>query len=127
MKIGISIKDIEGYKGGQMEIQNQAEGYFYRGEVDTITVDTERHEIRVKFAWLAELDEGKWVKDNNLDYTMSLVACSANNIGPSAPHIGGGDRLVFDCASTGDFITLFPPDGSKLDPARVEGLQLATA
>ncbi len=118
------------FKGGQMEIQNQNEGYLYRGEVETITV--ENNELRVKFAWLAK-GEGfpplpkKWVKDDRPDYTASLEIYSASEIGSSDHDVGGDSRIVLNSFIVGETVVLYPPNGSKLDPAKVEGLQLAQA
>lgn len=115
------------FVGGQMEIQNQGEGYIYRGEVKTIAV--ENNELKAQFAWVAK-GEGfppfpnKWVKDDNLDYAASLEIYSASNIGPSGGEVGGGDRLCFNSSIVGETVVLYPPDGSKLDPAKVEGLSL---
>ena len=121
---------VERFKGGQMEIQNPNEGYLYRGEVETIGV--ENNELRVKFAWLAK-GEGlppipkKWIKYDDLDYSASLEIYVVSDIGSSGLEIGGSSRICLNSFIVGETVVLFPPNGSKLDPARVEGLQLAQA
>ncbi len=112
------------YKGGQMEIQNSMEGYLYRGEIKDITV--ENGTLKVRFSWIAKgvgypkLPE-KWVKDDTPAYEANLELYSASNIGPTS-EIGGGDRICLFSAITDEVVVIFPPDGSKLDPAKVEGL-----
>jgi hypothetical protein len=126
----LTTQAVERFKGGQMETQNQNEGYLYRGEVEAIAV--EDNELRVKFAWLAK-GEGfppipqKWVKDDRLDYAASLYIYSASDIGSSGHDVGGDSRLCLDSFIVGETVVLYPPNGSKLDPSEVEGLQLAQA
>jgi hypothetical protein len=116
-----------GFVGGQMEIQNSNENYIFRGEIKTIAVVGEN--LVAKFAWLAKgkgdlpMIEG-WVKDDDLDYSINLGICSVNNIGSSDGEIGGGDRICITSPIVGEIIVLYPPNGSKLDPAKVEGLVL---
>ena len=126
----LTSQAVERFKGGQMEIQNENEGYMYRGEVETIVV--ENNELRVKFAWLAK-GEGfppipkKWVNDDKLDYVASLEAYSASDIGSSGHEVGGDSRLCLNSPIFDETVVLYPPNGSKLDPSIVEGLQLAQA
>jgi len=116
--------------GGQVEIQNQNEGYIYRGEIKTIAV--EDNELRVGFVWLAK-GEGfppvpqKWIKDDRLDYVASLEIYSVSDIGSSGHDVGGDNRLCLSSLIVGEVVILYPPNGSKLDPAKVEGLQLTQA
>ena len=106
------------YIGGQMEIQNEVEGYIFRGEVKMIAV--ENGSLKVGFAWLAKGDSfplpTKWRSDENLDYAANLELYDISDI--------GDERLGLQSSIVGEFAVLFPPDGSKLDPAKVEGLQL---
>ena len=126
----LTTQAVARFIGGQMEIQNEHEGYMFRGEIKTIAV--ENNELRVKFAWLAK-GEGyppfpkKWVNEDNLDYRASLEIYSASDIGPGSTDDGieGDNRLCFSSQIVGETAVLFPPNGSKLDPAKVEGLQLA--
>lgn len=126
----LTTQVVARFTGGQIEIQNQNEGYIYRGEVKTIAV--ENNELRVKFVWLAK-GEGfpplpkKWVKDDRLDYTASLEIYAVRDIGSSGHDTGGDSRLCLNSSIVGETVVLFPPNGSKLDPAKVEGLQLAQA
>jgi hypothetical protein len=107
------------YVGGQMEIQNDQEGYIFRGEIAEAVVF--KGELKVRFSWLAK-GEGfppiptRWVKDNNLDYSASLEIYGVSDIGDG--------RLALNCPYTGELVVLFPPDGSKLDPNTVVDLQL---
>jgi hypothetical protein len=113
-----------------MEIQNQGEGYIFRGEVETIVV--EDNELQVKFSWIAKgegyppLPTG-WVKGDRLDYGASLEIYSVSDIGPSGGDVGGDSRLCLMSPIVGETVILFPPNGSKLDPAKVVGLQLVEA
>ena len=107
------------YVGGQMEIQNSAEGYIFRGEIEDISIEND--ELTVKFKWLAQ-GAGfpplptKWVLSSHFDYGASLEIYTPSDIGEN--------RLSLNSAVTGETAILYPPDGSKLDPAQVEGLDL---
>ncbi len=126
----LTTQAVARFRGGQMEIQNQEEGYLYRGEVETIAVVD--NALRVKFAWLAK-GEGfppipkRWVKDDQLDYTASLEIYSASDIGSSGGEVGGDSRIRLSSFTVGETVVLYPPNGSKLDRAKVEGLQPAQA
>lgn len=128
MRLTLTNELVQEFVGGQMEIQNAGEGYHYRGEIETIAV--EEGELRVRFKWCAKGEGGpplpdKWVNEENLDYGVSLEICAVSNIGPSGGDVGGGDRFSLNVPITGELVVLYPPDGSKLDPAKVEGLQVA--
>lgn len=115
------------FVGGQAEIQNQIESYVFRGEIESIAVEGE--DLRIRFRWLGRgslpLPE-EWVVEENLDYAVSISTCAASNIGPSGGETGGSDRLFINTGFvSNEIITLFPPDGSKMDPAKVRGLVLA--
>ncbi len=122
----LTTQIVERFVGGQMEIQNQDEGYMYRGEVKTIAVENSK--LWVKFAWLAK-GEGfppipqKWVKDDNLGYSVSLEIFSASDIGSSGHDTGGDNRICLISPIMGETVVLFPPNGSRLDPAKVVGLE----
>lgn len=117
----ITTETLSRFVGGQLEIQNQNEGYLYRGEIESIEVDNDS--IKVKFAWLAK-GEGypplpeRWVNDENLDYVVSRMLSSASDIGDG--------RVSINVSIVWELLVFFPPDGSKLDPAKVEGLVLAS-
>ncbi len=117
------------FKGGQMEVQNEKDGYLFRGEIAQIIVDG--NDVQIKFTWKAR-GEGfppipkKWINDPNLDYQINIAFSLVCDIGPSG---GRGDaRLCINMHNlTGELIVIYPPNGSKLDPTRVEGLRLAPA
>jgi len=115
----ITTEALSRFTGGQLEIQNRNEGYLYRGEIESVEVDDDS--IRVKFAWLAK-GEGypplpeRWVNDEGLDYAVSRMFCSASDIGDG--------RVTINVSIVWEVLVFFPPDGSKLDPAKVEGLVL---
>lgn len=121
---------VEGYINGQMEIQNQSEGYLYRGQIERITIEDD--ELIVRFTWIAK-GEGypplpeRWVNEDNRDYRAGLCIFSVSNIGPSGGEIGGSDRLCLTSPVIGETVVLYPPDGSRLDPASIKGLQFAPA
>jgi len=107
------------FVGGQMEIQNKEESYIYRGEVKTIVV--ENNELKVQFVWMAKgegfsLLPNKWIKDDHLDYAADLETYYSVDV--------GDDRLCFQSSVVGEMVILYPSNGSKLDPAKVEGLVL---
>jgi len=113
------VELVKEYVGGQMEVQNPTEKYMYRGEIETISI--ENNELKVRLAWLAQ-GKGypplpqKWVKADRLDYEASLEVYSPCEIG-----VG---RIVLHSSVTNETVALFPPNGSKLDASKVEGLEL---
>ncbi len=111
---------LKSYVGGQLEVQNRGEKYFYRGEIAEASV--ENNELRVKLSWNAK-GEGfppiphKWVKDSaHLNYVASLEIYAVSDI--------GDDRICLDSSIVGETAVLFPRNGSKLDPSKVEGFVL---
>jgi hypothetical protein len=117
--------------GGQIEVQNPEEGYLFRGEIKTAEV-TLIGEMEITLNWMAKAEgiEGGgppvprgWINETNLDYGASLEIYSVSDIGPSAE--GGDSRICLRSDITGEIVVLYPPNGSKLDPARVEGLHVA--
>ena len=119
----MNLKDrVASYVGGQMEVQNPGEEYLYRGEVGQIAV--KNNELRVKFNWLAK-GEGfpplpnRWVKDNRLNYSASLEIYSVSDIGDG--------RVCLNSPITGETVVLYPKNGSRLDPAKVKGLDVKLA
>lgn len=104
------------YVGGQLEVQNLSEGYIYRGEIERAWV--EKDELKVRFKWFAQMKKvGGWQTVGKLDYSVSTFLVSATNI--------GDNRIFYNVMGTGESGTFFPPEGSRLDPSKVEGLQLA--
>ena len=117
----VDSKLLAKYVGGQMEIQNQSARYIYRGEVAAIIA--EDNQVLVKFVWLA-MGEGfppvphRWVKTDRLGFAMNLMLYRPSDI--------GDECLCFNSSLSGELVVLFPPGGSKLDPAKVRGLVLSS-
>lgn len=121
----LTTQTFERFKGGQMEVQNQGEGYLYRGEIKTITV--ENNALKVTFVWLAR-GEGfppipqRWVKHDRLVIETSLESYAVSDIGSSGYDVDGDSRVCLHAPIIGEIVVLYPPNGSRLDPSRVEGL-----
>lgn len=117
----LTTENLTRFKGGQLEIQNQAENYIYRGEIENVVVEEET--VKVRFAWIAKGKGGfppqGWIKDDKRDYRAGTLIYSASDI--------GDDRVAMNSFVNGEMAVFFPPDGSKLDPAKVEGLELNAA
>ena len=125
--IRLTSSMLNTFTGGQIEVQNQGEGYLYRGEIKTAEV--EDNEVRITLNWMAKAEgfppiPTGWVADSRLDYAASLEIYTASDIGPGSE--GGGRRLCLNSSIMGETVVLFPHDGSKLDPAKVKGLTLAS-
>ncbi len=109
---------VRDYVGGQMEVQNPVEGYLFRGEIETISADNA--ELKIRFKWVAK-GEGypplpkRWVKSDQLDYEARLGIYQISDIGDG--------RIALLSPITNETVVLFPPNGSKLDPSKVEGLE----
>lgn len=119
----LTTEMLQKYVGGQLEIQNPAEDYLYRGEIAAVEViadheDKEHKTLKVKLAWSAKMGEdGLWHSDNNLDYAVSLLIYFPSDV--------GGNRISLNCPYNGERATFFPPDGTKLDRSEVLGLEPA--
>lgn len=106
--------------GGQLEVQNHSEGYLYRGEISTMKLEGEGYslELVVSFNWLAKMESDfEWSVTEPTPYKVSLLIYSVSDI--------GDERIFLSSYITGENITIFPPNGSKLDPNKVRGLILA--
>jgi len=107
------------FVGGQLEIQNRIEEYIYRGEVSEAVVNG--NELHVKFKWVAKGDglplPAKWVNEKKTTYDVSLLTSSITEI--DSGRIAIQTRFV-----SNEILVFYPPNGSKLDPAKVEGLAL---
>ena len=116
--------------GGPVKIQNAADRYLFRGEINELIV--RGGELRAKFNWLARAQgfpaavKG-WIKEDLQTYAASLEIYTISNIGPSGGGMGGGDRWCLTSFIAGETVTLYPMNGSRLDPARVIGLDNVTA
>lgn len=123
----LTTQAVQQFVGGQIEVQNPGDGYIFRGEIATAIIENNR--FRVTCTWLAK-GVGtipaieRWVKDDNLEYAAKLEVYSVSDIGPGTE---GGNRLCLQSGIVGETAVLFPPDGSKLDHAKVEGLELVPA
>ena len=112
----LTNEEVARFAGGELEIQNTHEDYLFRGEVERVWVDG--NTMHVRFKWLAKMGEdGQWYADGKLDYSVSLEIASFSDIGK--------DRLHYQVMYVWERGTFFPPDGSKLDPSKVIGLELA--
>lgn len=106
------------YIGGQLEIQNPRENYLYRGEVQEVHIDGST--LQVVFKWLAKMGDEpcSWqiapAEDHvyriNLDYVTATKP---------------DDRILYQYHAVGEVCVFFPPNGSRLDPSRVVGLDLS--
>ena len=119
MRVDDSLMNIvKSYTGGQMEIQNPSEKYLYRGEIKSI--DVVKTDLVVKFSWLAKgvgypPIPQNWVKDNRLDYSACLEIYQQVELNDK--------RFCMNSPITNEIVILFPKEGSRLDPAKVAGLE----
>lgn len=117
----LTTKRLVKYIGGQMEIRKQGGRYLYRGEIKSIAVKNSN--LKLKFAWLAKGERfpyfsKHWVNDDKLDYGASLEIYHVSEIRNGC--------LLLNSSIIDELVVFYPPDGSnKLDPSRVEGLQLS--
>jgi hypothetical protein len=110
---------VKGYVGGQMEVQNTLENYLFRGEIKDASVTD--GVLTIELSWLAQ-GEGfpplpkRWVKAEPKPYraTLDIYRVCDDSLG----------RLRLQSPIVGEVVVLFPPDGSRLDPAEVEGLEV---
>jgi hypothetical protein len=102
MDLSGKVKD---YIGGQMEVRNPVEEYFFRGEIETIFAKGEGYPPFPK----------RWVKSDRLDYEAKLGIYQISDIGDG--------RIALLSPVSNETVVLFPPNGSKLDPSKVEGLE----
>lgn len=116
--VELTTETLERFIGGQLEIQNQIARYVFRGEIKSISLEGDV--VKVTFSWLAESKEGypplHWVKSNMLEYRANTSIYRANEIDDG--------RVAMSSPVTGEVVIFFPPDGSKLDPKKVEGLTI---
>lgn len=111
---------IAQYVGGQLEIQHHTQHYLYRGEIKSVEIGTGENEgeLVIKFKWLAKMGEnGEWQNETDLDYAISMDLAYFSRI--------SDNRIYYEVAIVDEFGTFFPPDGTKLDPKKVNGLVLA--
>ncbi len=114
MKLNTEI--LSRFTRGQLEIRNEGEEYFYRGEIETATV--EGVDVVVRLRWLAKRERDGWVNNPTLLYSASTVIYSASDIGEG--------RIALESPIVGEIVVFFPPNASTLDPSCVKGLKLTT-
>jgi hypothetical protein len=108
------------YIGGQAEVQHPTEGYLYRGEIENVFIQDD--DLKIKFSWVAK-GEGypplptRWINSERLDYAVNARLCYV------VEH--GENRIVLQARVVGEIIVLFGPSASRLEPEKVEGLDLA--
>ena len=103
--------------GGDLEIKEN--GDLYRGPIKTIELTGEKIVIEREWTALLPLASGKkgdfWQKWENNQISFHQDFCLPNDI--------GAGRVLFEIPTVG-WGVIFPKGGSKLDPAKVEGLEL---
>lgn len=116
----LTTEVLSRFVGGQLEIQNENEGYLYRGEVAEVQMD-EIGTLKVKFAWQAKMaEDGQWISYKDPGYGVSLWVDKKNNRPMSTVVDMGDGRLVIRVMVIWEVLTFFPPDAEdKLDPAKV--------
>lgn len=109
---------VDGYVGGQLEVQNMSENYLYRGEIKSVTMDSEdgSQRIVITFAWLAKMSETGWEVNDPKPYKASMALYKASDVGQG--------RIFLSSPFLRESTTLFPPGGSKLEASEVQGLVL---
>ncbi len=118
----VTTESLASFVGGEAEIQNQVEDYLYRGEIAEVRV--EEGNLLIKFAWFAKNRGGPfggekgrsedWDNQSNLDYEAGLNIYFPSDI--------GNGRIAFNSPVTNELVTLFPADGSKMNPENIHGL-----
>ena len=100
------------------DIETQEDGDVYRGPIESIEKSDDS--IIIKSPWLAKMTpgEGVWRKWN-----ITSMSINPSHIHPQ--DIGNG-RIFFQMPMLGG-ATIFPKGGSKLDPSKVEGLEVAAS
>lgn len=121
----ITTELLQRFVGGQAAIQNLSAMFIFRGEIRKI--DIEGSMLVINYAWLAKGSgfpepPKRWIKIKAWPYAVDMLTHAAADIGPSPE--GGGNRICLTAPIIGETIVLYPPDGSKLDAGRVEGLEL---
>lgn len=109
--------DLSRFVGGQIEVQNQEEGYLYRGEIKAIRVEGEGDDTKltVELNWMAKAEgfpPERWVISDSKPYQASLLIYSVSDI--------GDDRLCLYSPIIGEMTVLFPKGGSTLERSKVE-------
>lgn len=95
------------------DIETQEDGDVYRGPIKEIRL--EDGYVTIKSDWMAKMEgkNGRWRKWNITSLVFAVKMVQAQDIGEG--------RIFFRLHALG-IGTIFPRGGSKLDPAKVEGL-----
>ena len=100
--------------GGDLETQE--DGRVYRGPISSIRIEGEM--VYFRSPWTARMNaDGTWEKWHITGCGTNTKMCPPNDIGEG--------RVQFSMPMLG-FGVIFPKGGSKLDPSKVKGLDLAT-
>lgn len=120
-----SIDDInrDFYIGGEAEFWDELLDCVFRGPIDNIII--EGNNLKIIFSWMAR-GEGfplpyRWTKCDEYERSIIIDLYDIDNIGPG---FRGGNRILLSSRVLGKDVILFPYNGSKLDPTRVEDLFL---
>jgi hypothetical protein len=112
---------------GQMNILNQDTGITFCGQLKNLTIDESGKTFTAEFVWLAESNSHPQKDWKNSDipldgknFEWDLNSCSIVNIGPGTEK--GIDCWLLTFFETRELVAIHPPDGERLDPALVEGL-----
>ncbi|MBI4434793.1 hypothetical protein HY635_03205 [Candidatus Uhrbacteria bacterium] len=97
------------------DIESHEDGYVYRGPISSFRLESGM--IRFESPWCARMPEDMSAGWKPWDITSSFVSASIT------PNDIGDGRVQFMMPGLG-FAVIFPKGGSKLDPAKVEGLRL---
>ena len=114
-------EELQSYVGGQMRISNSLNGPLFLGEIKTISIGA--NELLVaEFNWAAK-GEGdnplsiKWKKADLNSHTIKLNYCLIGT-----ENSGEEENLIFNNEVIGEVVRLFPPNGCRVSPTMVEGL-----
>lgn len=133
MYMSLTSTYLEPYKGGQMEIlsmDSEGQRFLLRGEVEEIEIHGNSMMV-VRLLWLAKalgsnLVPTGWVKDDGSKvYELDLKVYTALNIGPVYSSMKE-NRIELSSIHTVEKFILHTRNGARIDPAAVEGLELAT-
>ena len=100
------------------DIETQEDGDIYRGPISSIRLENGR--VRIESPWTARMEGGMssgglWKNWEVYPFSVNAELCPPQDI--------GNGRIQFSMPGLG-FGVIFPKGGSKLDPKKVEGLQL---
>lgn len=118
----LTAEQVQTFAGGQMEVQNQVEGYIVRGEIHDLRLNrTEQDgkldniELEVNFNWVVRagfnvLPVGNWLEEENRHYSTTLFNSTAR--------MDDNKRLIIVSQITNELIVFYPPGYSDFNPLR---------